>query len=92
MNTKGKTNQGFQYEILGSGVFESDKEIKSSRLPTRKQTLLCFLAHSQTVSNREAANATATIIKEYYDKARIPSIAFHKIAEAVLKSTQISKI
>ena len=83
MNTKGKTNQGFQYEILGSGVFESDKEIKSSRLPTRK--LFFFLAHSQTVSNREAANATATIIKEYYDKARIPSIAFHKIAEAVLK-------
>ena len=85
MNTKTKTNQGFHYEILGTGVFESDKEIKSSRLPTNKQTLLCFLAHSQTVSNREAANATAIIIKDYYDRARIPSIAFCKIAEAVLK-------
>ena len=84
MNTKTKVSQSFQYELLGCGVFESDKEIKSSRLPTTKQTLLCFLAHFETVSIREAANITANIIKDYYDRARIPSIALNKIAEAVL--------
>ena len=95
--SKSKSKNHFRSELLGTSIFtDADKEIKSSRLPTVKQTLLCCLAHLETKAIRESANLTAVQIKSYYDKARVPTIMFNKITDAVMKLhkqlTDMSKI
>ena len=79
-------NKGTRLSLLGTMPTDDDKTITGSRLPTAHQVLLCFLAHHQTSSSkREAANKTVETVKHFYNRARIPTLLDHKMAEEVEK-------
>lgn len=85
MNTKAKAKTTMRYNLLDTIPCPTDKDINSSKLPTAKQVLLCFLAHLEDNPSRNAANITAQAVLNIYQKARIPALQLHKIAEEVLK-------
>ena len=79
-------NKGTRFFLLGTMPTDDDKTITGSRLPTAHQVLLCFLAHHQTASSkREAANKTVETVKHFHNRARIPTLLDHKMAEEVEK-------
>ena len=77
----------FKKHLLGTTPTEEDKDIKGCRLPTMKQTLLCYLAHYDhgNVTKRDAPNLTVEKVLDFYHRARIPTLQKHKMAEEVLK-------
>lgn len=85
MNTKSKAQSCFRYELLDTFPCENDKNIKTSKLPNTKEVLFCYLAHLQDCPSRVAANVTAQKVAEIFEKARIPVLKTHKVAEEVLK-------
>ena len=85
INTKAKAKTTFRYDLLGTIPSETDKEFKTSKLPSGKQVLLSFLAELEDHTKRYAANATALKIKEIFDKARIPVLKHCKISQEVMK-------
>ena len=85
-------SKGTRFFLLGT-MPTDDKTITGSRLPTAHQDLLCFLAHHQTASSkREAANKTVETVKHFYNRARIPTLLDHKMAEEVEKLFDDMKI
>jgi hypothetical protein len=84
-----------RYFLLETKPAAKEKIITGCRLPTRKQVLLCFIAHKDemrindaTSSKkvlRAAANATTEVVLPFYEKARIPSLSPNKIAQEILK-------
>jgi len=59
MYASGSSASDFRRFLLGTLPTADDLKITGSRLPTKKQTLLCFLAHREASTNkREASNST----------------------------------
>ena len=81
-----------RYFILGTIPTKDDKTITGSKLPTRKQVQLAFIAHKEEIAKenynkkvcREAANRTAQSILSFYERARIPALAPNKVAEEIM--------
>ena len=74
--------------ILGTRPTNDDKTLTGSRLPTEHAVLLCFLAHRQcpnSTSKRDAANKTVEMVLPFYNKAAIPTIQKHIMAETIEK-------
>ena len=84
-----------RYFLLDTVPTAQDKIISGCRLPTRKQVLLCFIAHKEDLwkndSKKEnkvmrgAANETMQLVSSFYEKANIPTLAPNKISEEILK-------
>lgn len=84
-----------RYFLLETTPAAKDKIITGCRLPTRRQVLLCFIAHKEELRKndttnskkvlRDAANATTTLVLPFYEKARIPSLLPNKISQEILK-------
>ena len=84
-----------RYLLLGTIPTYADKDITGCRLPSRRQVLLCFIAHKEDIRGkdstnskkvlRRAANETAAIVKTFYDKARIPMLEPNKVSQEILK-------
>ena len=88
MNTKSPAD--FRRYILGTNPTVDDLKLIGSRLPTKKQILLCFLANCQTsATKREAAKKTVDEAQKLFDRARIPAIQQHKMAEEVERYNKI---
>ena len=64
------TELNFRKCILGTTATDNDKTITDCRLPTERQVLSCFLAHSQlsNTSKRDAANKTIESVIPFYSK------------------------
>ena len=72
--------------VLGTIPKKDDEEIKRCHLPTKRQVLLCYLYQQQVSSTkREAANKTVSEVLKLYNKARIPTLQYHKMAEEIEK-------
>ena len=76
-----------RYFLLDTVPTDDDTVITGARLPTARQVLLCFLAHHSSEGNtrRQAANLTVQTVLPFYERARIMTLAQHKMAEEVLK-------
>ena len=76
-----------RYFLLDTVPTDDDKVMTGARLPTARQVLLCFLAHHSSEGNtrRQAANLTVQTVLPFYERARIMTLAQHKMAEEVLK-------
>ena len=86
MHASSSIANNFRRYLLGTLPTADDLVMTGSRLPTKKQILLCFMAHRDATTNkREAANNTVDKVQKLYDKARIPTVQRHKMAEEVEK-------
>ena len=83
--TRAEKKECFRFQILGTEPTDDDKFISAVRLPTVRQTLLCFLAHHKSLLKRDAAKMTVDIIQKIYERARVPMLQYHKMVEEVEK-------
>ena len=90
MHASSSSANNFRRYLLGTLPTADDLIMTDSRLPTKKQILLCFMAHRDATTNkREAANNTVDKVQKFYDKARIPTVQRHKMAEEVEKYHEV---
>ena len=83
------SDSNFRKFLLGTVPTDDDKEIKGSKLPTKRQVLLCYLDHRQcstTISKRDASKKkTVDCVIPFFQKAGVPTLSKQKMAEAVEK-------
>ena len=90
MHASSLSASNFRRYLLVTLPTADDLIVTGSRLPTKKQILLCFVAHRDATTNkREAANNTVDEVQKLYDKARIPTVQRHKMAEEVKKHYKV---
>ena len=96
VTTRAEKKDCFRFQILGTEPTDDDKFISAVRLPTVRQTILCFLAHHKSLLKHDAAKMTVDIITNIYERARVPMLQYHKMVEEVEKLhncfTEILKI
>ena len=81
--------------LIGPSVTIDDKDIKGSKLPSKRQVIRCFLYYKDELQNESSSSSVKQLLRRaaqkvvdqvlvYYGKARIPTIAWKKMVTKVI--------
>ena len=69
-----KVHKKYMKLLLGTIPGDDDKKIKGSKLPTKRQVLLCLLSNLKDLHWAQALSATIENVLLHYQKANIPTL------------------